>query len=263
MKHIKIHDEAANGFYSIKEVGDFEYVNPIEKMIEVTRNISIINNKNLLSLMRENPILSSLFSGDQESMIERFLEKKALESWGTFVRDIYSQTLTESLFTILESDSKKEQIKIMKKASFTIDSLILFIFKAWEEYDFTFSQYLSRHNPADLDDSQMPSFSIKEANGEIKTIGKTTLSEGQIKSAIEQRHAVVAKFLDKGKIWHCFFQTYKSIQGQETGKYPHLHYISHTWGLSREQVLSQLQNKNYRLPSSMVHVDLILDKNHI
>ncbi len=100
----------------------------------------------------------------------------------------------------------------------------------------------------------MPIFAHHLENNEVKIIGNTTLTKGQIKSAINQRHAVVAKFLDKGDKWHCFFQTYRSIRGMETGEYPHLHYISHAWGLSREHVLRQLRSKNYKLPSSLPHI---------
>ena len=254
MKHIKIYDDKANSFYSIKEVGDFEYVNPIEKMIEVTRNISIINDRNLLSLLPKDNIYSKLNIHTQEKVIDKVLEKNALKLWEDYLKRIMSEVLPSKLFDILESHDKKEQKKILKGISFTIDGLMWFIIQAFENYGFTFSQYLSRHYPNNFDVSQLPNFAIKNKDNHIKTIGDTTLTEGQIKSAIEQKHAVVAKFLDKGNIWHCFFQTYKSVNGDEVNQRPHLHYISHAWGLSREEVLFQLRSKNYKLPSTP-HID--------
>ena len=99
MKHIKIYDDKANSFYSIKEVGDFEYVNPIEKMIELTRNISIINDRNLLSLLFK------------ERIINKVLEKNALKLWEDYLKGIMSEVLPLKLFDILESHDKKEQKK--------------------------------------------------------------------------------------------------------------------------------------------------------
>ena len=37
---------------------------------------------------------------------------------------------------------------------------------------------------------------------------ETTLTKGQMKGVIEQRHVLVAMFFDKGADWHCMFLTY-------------------------------------------------------
>lgn len=255
MKETKIYDEKINGFHSIKEIGDFEYANPIEKIIEIVRSISIINDKNYFSLLKENKF-DSLFVGKNRDLSEELIERNALQTWKIYLQQLFTQKLQENLFQILKTDSKKEQIKILKSASLSIDSLNLFIIKAYEDHNFSFSQYLSKHNPKNISDYEMPRFSKIENNGDVKIIGSTKLSNGQIKAAIEQRHVVLIKFLDNGEKWHCFFHTYKSIQGLETGEYPHLHYISHLWGLSRQKVLSELQSKHYKLPST-VHVKFI------
>lgn len=254
MRETKIY-EKINDFYSVKELGDFEYSDPIERMIEVVRSISIINDKNYFSLLKENAF-PYLFVGKNRDAIQKFFETNALKLWNAYLQQLNTQIIPENLFQILKTDSKREQIKTLKHISFNIDSLNLSIIKAYEDYNFTFSQYISRHNPKNIGDQELPSFSKIENNGEIKIIGTTKLSKGQIKTAIEQRHVVLIKILDKGEKWHCFFHTYKSIQGKEKGEYPHLHYISHLWGLTRQQVLSELQSKQYKLPSS-VHVKFI------
>ena len=53
---------------------------------------------------------------------------------------------------------------------------------------------------------------------QVKKSGeKSTLSNGQLKQAIEQR-IVIAKFLDKDEKWHCLFVTHDSLRGEENRK---------------------------------------------
>ena len=90
----------------------------------------------------------------------------------------------------------------------------------------------------------MPVLAELKGQGDIRIIGKTDLTNGQLKQTIEQRHVVVSKFLDKDDKWHCFFQTYRGLGEQEnySNGQPHLHDISSAWGLPREFVLKQLKS---------------------
>jgi hypothetical protein len=88
------------------------------------------------------------------------------------------------------------------------------------------------------------------------------LSIAQLKQVVEHRHVAVAKFLDIGKQWHCFFLTFRSLRGEENhdGGTPHMHYISDKWGISRSSVVKQLTSKKYKLPS-LPHVEYIRHDN--
>jgi gas vesicle protein len=257
MKEIKVRDLKGNGYYNIIRVGDFEYVNPIKKMSEVIiQSIAQLAN-NQLMFAKENNLLPNInAASNADAIIKKASIKEGVKAWQEEFQNIKSQKLPDNILNILNSASKKEQMKILKGISLTSEELMLFIFKAWEDYGFTYSSYSSDHSPNGLDNMKMPNFAYKEENGDITSIGETNLTHGQIKQAIDHRTVIVSKFLDKGPLWHCFFQTYKSLKGEENYKdgQPHLHFISHTWGLSREYVLQQLRSKNYKL-SSLPHID--------
>lgn len=257
MNHYRVHDKSENVYYSWRRLGDFEYANPLDKLIETVVGVSYGVDTDTLFLLKQDPTFSSLCD-KYPHVIDRVLQKTSFKLWEKYVRNLLAQQLPNNIFDLLGSSSKREQIKILKGVSLSMEQLMLFILKASEDYDYTFSQYFSEHYPKNINPCEMPTFAHHdEVNEDVAVIGETTLSANQIKAVIHQRHAVVAKFIDKGKNWHCFFQTYKSIAGEETGEYPHLHYISHSWGLSREEVLFQLKSKNYKLPSSMPHIDFV------
>jgi len=80
---------------------------------------------------------------------------------------------------------------------------------------------------------------------QVKKSGeKSTLSNGQLKQAIEQR-IVIAKFLDKDEKWHCLFVTHDSLRGEENRKngQPHFPYILSNFGLSIEKVVKSLKSR--------------------
>ena len=258
MEHLKVNDPNSNGFYSVMKVGDFEYANPIEKMSEVIIDVSIAMQKNHLSLVMRNNPLPPEGVKDPEAIIAKVLRKNAIKFWEEHYKSLMEKVVPENLFNILESSSKKEQIQLLKGVSLTGNELTSFIFKAWQKFGFTYSTYYSEHSHNGLDETKMPAFAYKEDNSNIVSIGSTSLTDGQIKQAIDTRKVIVSKFLDKGENWHCFFLSFRSLKGQENwnGGQPHLHYISHKWGLTRSYVLEQLRSKDYKLPS-LPHIAFI------
>ena len=257
MKELRVKDPNKNGYYNVVEFDDFEYVNPIQKMSEIIIRSMSQMTKNHLMFAKENNLLpKSEGVANANSIIEKLAMKKAIEMWEEELKKIRSQKLPENIFNLLQSKSKNEQKQILKGLSLTSDELMLFIFKAWEDYGFTYSMYVSHHSPNGLDKNRMPAFAYKEEDDKIISVGNTDLTDGQIKQAIDQRKALVSKFLDNGNKWICFFQTYRSLKGEESykGGHPHLHYISDAWGFSRNYVLEQLKSKDYKLPS-LPHID--------
>jgi hypothetical protein len=263
MNELKIKDPEKNGHYLMLEEDDFEYQNPIEKMSEtVIRMMSKMFQDYLMFAKENNKLPDAKGVGNPDLILERIALRNAKKMWQEKLQTIMRQNLPEGIFSILKSTSKKEQIKLLKGLSLTTEQLMLFIFKAWEDFGFTYSMYSSYHNHTGLDESKMPKFSYKKDNGEIKSIGETSLTKGQIKNAMDQRTVIISRFIDNGEFWHCFFLTFKSLKGEENYKdgQPHLHFISHTWGLSREYVLQQLKSKEYKLPS-LPHIDFYTHRN--
>src|SRR5690606_38963738 len=121
--------------------------------------------------------------------------------------------------------------------------------------------YKSEHNPSGLNEADLPPFAyIEEERDKLKSVGDTSLSDGQLKQIIKHKHVVAAKFLDNDDSWHCFFFTYKALRGEEGSQPPHLHYISSAWNIERSEVIAQLREKNYHLPA-LPHINYHTHRN--
>ena len=92
-------------------------------------------------------------------------------------------------------------------------------------------------------------------DGDLDTYGTTSLSEGQLRDLVIRSKFIVGRILDNGKNWHCFYQTKSGVQGKESGNLgsqPHIHYISDSFGISREDFAKAL--KGGHVPTSEVHI---------
>ena len=263
MREVKVKDLNRNGYYWMMEGDDFEYSNPIEKISEMVIKMMSTMLRNHLEFAKENNLLpSDERVTNPDIILERVAFKNSLKIWEEHFNKIMLGELPEGFLSLLENKSKKEQEKILKGLSLTNDELMLFIFKAWQDFKFTYSMYTSSHNHNRLEDNQMPTFAYKDKDNHIISVGRTELTDGQIKNAIDHRTVIISKFLDRGEEWCCFFFTFKSLKGEENYKdgQPHLHFISDKWGLSREYVLQQLKSKEYKLPR-LPHIDYHTHRN--
>jgi hypothetical protein len=192
---------------------------------------------------------------DKEKVYRRLAEKLAFEEFEKYLREIESEPKPEKLLSLLAMTDKKDQVRTLKGMSLTSNTLMAMILEACAHRRYTYSMYTSHHDRRDLEKEKMPRLAYKEDTGNILAIGQTKLSEGQIKSAIEQKKDNVARFIDNGQNWHCFFYTFNGLLvGKESGGVPHIHYISHLWGMSRAEVLEQLKNRDYKLPDPRPHI---------
>lgn len=247
MKENIIYDEDGKGFIRAYVGTDIEFADPIKYYSEHEIKKHKTEIKDLLFM--KNAFLASKLNED-------FFTKKALKHWEEKLNEINNTVVPDNFLHLLDSTTKADQIKLLKGQSLTPEQLIAFIFKAWRDYDFTFSQYTVEHPHKGLDESQLPTF-IHFEDKKVKTIGKTSLTDGQLKNVIEHRKVIVAKFFDKGDNWHCLFVTFNSLAGKENwqGGQPHFHYISDKFGLTREEVVNRIKSGNYA--STPVHIPLL------
>jgi hypothetical protein len=241
-----------NERYTIREFDNFEYKNPLQQFKKIHIELSMSLDRDFLSLKG--------FDTSNE-LIKKIILEGALTDWQVELERLKEIKVSENLFKLLETEKKKEQIKLLKGLSLTSDELTAYIIKAHEIYGYTYSHYSATHFGSGFNESQFPEL-IHVENGIINTIGDTKLSKGQQKQIVEHRQCIIFKILDKGDKWHCFFITYKSLAGKEGYKngQPHLHYISNSWKISRESIKEQLSNKIYTLPS-LPHIDFYTHRN--
>lgn len=248
MKTKKIYDQKTGGFYTICFDIDFEFVNPIDYYKDSIIKLGLTMQRDML-ILQKMPFPPEL--------IEKRIHKKALELWDKRYQEIMSAEVPTNLYAVLISTTKKEQVKLLKGVQIDPDQLLAFLFKAWQDYGFKFSQYTTEHLPTGTDKKGLPII-INIEGGDVKKIGKTKFTDGQLKQVVEHRQGIVAKFLDINASWHCLFTTFNSLKGVESwkGGQPHFHYISDKFGLSRDQVINELKNRNYKL-GSLPHIDLL------
>jgi hypothetical protein len=244
--------------FNVTEVGNIEFVNPIVQLSEQIYTHSMSFDKEIFRLSKEKILALAGDIENPEIIVERVMRKNAQKLQQKVFNDILSQNLPDNILSILECNSKREQFKILKGLKLNREQLILLTFKAWELFGFTYSTYRFEHLPKGIDKKQLPQFAYKEENGDITVVGPTTLTERQIKQVIEQRRVLIAKFMEKGDLWHCFFYTYKSINGNETGCVRHMHYVSNTWNFTRAEALTKLKEKYYPF-SSVPHIEYLED----
>ena len=164
----------------------------------------------------------------------------------------------ESLFK--KELSKKEQIRLLKGAQLTENQLFS-LFNFAEECGYKFSHYKWRGNPKSVKEEKLPSFMHMKDDGSIEYIGETTLTEGQMRTIINQADVLIVRIFDNGSHWHCFLQTYKGLKGMESGvqgSRPHLHYLSDSFGISKADLVKMIKIGRY--PNTPVHIPLLSDK---
>jgi hypothetical protein len=239
--------DARKGGYSIFEAKDVERVDPVKYFKEVFIVPQISVERRLIQAYMHFP--------DKDLM--PFLYKKKLPEWEKEYQRIIEIVVPPNFLALLTSTSKKDQVRLMKEQSITPDQLIAFIFKAWNEFGFTFTTFSAEHYHNGLNTADLPKL-IHVKGDAVEKIGSTSLSDGQMKQLVEHRKVTVTKLLEKGDEWHCLFVTYKSLRGEESwkGGQPHLHYISDKFGIPRETVINDLKSKYYSL-NTLPHIDLL------
>lgn len=248
IRKYKIPDDSGNGSYTIFHSPDFEYVDPTEHFAEgfIVTNVSMMRD---IILLKKPPITLEF--------IAKYIHIKAFKDWFKKLKEIEETRIPENLILLLQAEKKSEQVRLLKNLSISSDQLIAFIFKAWTDFGFTFSQYNTEHHHKGLDKNEMPKL-VEMIEGKVYKVGKTALTDGQLKQAINQRKVIVAKFFDKNSSWHCLFLTFDSLKGKESWKdgQPHYHYISDKFGIPRNKVVQQLKSSKYSL-GNLPHIDLI------
>ncbi|HTR29413.1 MAG TPA: hypothetical protein VMH27_09080 [Puia sp.] len=230
------------------ESEDFEYVKPVKHY----GDFFIVKSLILRGVPQEE------LNGDRKpSDKSKEIFKGAVLHWQKMLSEFKKIKVPENLIKLLSSKKKSEQESLLKGIALTPDVLMGLLIVA-EQHGYTLSQYTSEFSQKGVDLSKMPLAYEVKGDGEVKIFGDTEMSAGQLKQAIEHRKVKVAKILDRGDEWHCFFATFRSLRGEETWqgeKQPHFHYISNAFGIPRTKVVEQIKSEQYKL-GNLPHIKL-------
>lgn len=239
-------NEAGNGVI-IGETGDgVEYGDAIQYFSESKIKVMAMLYREMLR--SRNSFWTSLIPN-------QFFIEKGREAWKRIENEISATAIPDNFTALLNANSKAEQERLLRNASWTTNQYAALLFRS-KDMGYTFSSYLSEKLPADIKEQEMPKLLRVDGDKVLKR-GQTPYSDGRLKGIIHQRKVIVARILDRDNEWHCFFQTYKSIRGEESwrGGLPHMHYISDKWGISRADLVQQIRNGQH--PSTKIHIALI------
>ena len=241
MRYSKIYNKKTGQSLIMVEDADFEFVNPITHF----------RDSYFCSRMIGKGISIEELKGQIEPTSEgRKASKEILSEWDKQLEKFKTIEIPDNLLALLSATKKNEQTNLLKGIAINPDILIAFIIKAHEMHGYTLSQYTSEHTPKDVDKSKLPRAIRLDNKGSVEAFGSTELTQGQLKHVVQHNKRTVAKFLDKGDLWHCLFINYHSLRGQEKwlGKYqPHYHYISNSFGIDRDKVIQELKSEQYNL----------------
>jgi hypothetical protein len=196
------------------------------------------------------------------SRLKKLLFFEAEKMWKIRFEYLKKLLIPEGLIGLLSTTKKSEQEKIIKTTQLSPEILENLIYLAYEKFDYRFSQYRFEIPEKGTDPLKIPYAIYVNKNGQIESIGKTEYSNNQLKQALEQRKVTVGIFLERKDFWHCFFGNYNGLFGHELWKgkkQSHFHYISSSFGLSKEHVINELKSGNYKLKS--FHIKFIDDTN--
>lgn len=245
----KIYDENNLGFIQVCSLDKVECVNPIDyyKACELEEMIILLRDK----LNAKNPFLASLLDDD-------FFIKEAEKGLIGFFDQFEKTKIHDNLLQLLKTTRKKDQEHLLKKGmTISIDEFMSLIFKSYNDFGFLYSRYLFETLPSGLEGKIFPRLLYLKDDGSVEKVGKTDLTDVELKRVIEYRKVIVSHFFEKDDFWHCFFLTYKSIGGGESWKngQAHFHYISSSFGISKADFVESMRIGNYK--STSIHIGLL------
>ncbi|NMH89704.1 hypothetical protein [Flavivirga algicola] len=126
--------------------------------------------------------------------------KSAHIHWLKLKSDFQKIKIPNNLIKLLKTNKKKDQEKLLDGCLLPLETLTSFIFTAYHKFGYTLSQYI-------------PEFSKKDFKS-------------------------VARIIDCGEHWHCFFTTHNDTNGDKT----QLHYLSSAFGIDRSELIKQIKS---------------------
>ena len=241
--------------YNIKEKNFSIIINEMEQDVENVDSISFIKAYHIRSIMPTYIHLIEKLLGSCPKSWFKDIKSIAYEIAERQIEEAKEIALPPQLYDILEKNLyKREQVRCLKGVELSPLHLgAIFIQAGIRGYKF--SNYCYKGKPRNFSEKELPSFIFLRDDGNLDIYGKTSLIDGQLKDYVRSSKFILARILDKGEHWHCFYQTKSGILGKERGtlgSQPHMHYISDSFGVSRNDLVKAL--KGGHAPSSEVHI---------
>ena len=241
--------------FNIKEKDITAIINEMEENVENVDPISYFKAYHIRSILPTIVHLLERFLGFCPQSWFASVKFVAEEIADKQIKESKEMVLPSQLYDILDRCLfKHEQVNLLHGLEITPLQLGGLIIQAGTR-GYRFCNYCFRGIPKEYKEKDLPTFIYLKDDGNLDTYGYTTLSNGQLRDIVKRSKFIIARILEKDNLWHCFYQTKSGIQGKEKGDYgsrPHIHYISDSFGISKEDFIKAL--KGGRVPSTKVHI---------
>ena len=160
----KIYDESGKPFTRIFAYDKVERVNPIDfyREHEIKERIIILKD----TILAKEPILSFIISDEH-------IAKYVKGTIGEFFNEFEKTELKENFIQLLQTDRKKDQVRLLKGVSINHEELMALIFKSFRNFGFLYSKYLFENLPKRIEEKKMPKMFHLEKDGSISKVGET------------------------------------------------------------------------------------------
>lgn len=191
------------------------------------------------------------------SIPDDFIRNFVLTKTEELIDNMLASTALKPEISSLLSDNNlsfKQQKRLLTGMTFS-SSDILWLNKCAQDLGYLLDVYHEEKYPFKFDEKQKPIVINLRDDNIMESIGKTNMSEGEMRALLEQRTVLQARIYHKDSHWHCFYFTYKGLAGHERGRMgaqPHYHYLSDRSGISIEKLLDAIEK--CEMPTSSVHV---------
>lgn len=222
--------------------------NPFEHFLE---ELTEINFEQLKHRFNEQ-LLATSYS-QRFSQLERYKNMAQLAAKRN-LDIISSKPIQAELEMLMNEKKKKAQQKLISKIRFSTETFIAVPLYAWDKHKMPYTTIKVDHLPKELHQKKEPDFFHKNYDGSITYEGITDMTEADMRIGIEKRNYVFSEFIGDELTWYCFFRTMTGIKGREEPHigFPHLHFISSAWGISRDLVTEQLSSYRYKLSAETI-----------
>lgn len=185
--------------------------------------------------------------------------KKAVDEVLDFVGIVlHTHKCPDHIETLLKHDllPKRQQEKLLKGLILNAKDVIYIMQKA-EQLGYLLDIHSFEVYPERYKGKTPPAcYHLKEDNT-LDVIGKTDMTEGEMKALLKDRKLLMVRLFHKDEHWHCFYHTFRGLAGEEPGPHgskPHWHYISDKYGIPKSELLERFKKGD--APSSKIHIEI-------
>lgn len=191
----------------------------------------------------------------QLTQIAGFPKYKARIMTSDYLSELANKQCPDFLRELFLTNKKKEQEQLLRDKSITIEDLDCCFLYA-ESLNGLFSQY-SYEDEENVLNERAPLIIDISNPDDIKTVGKTDLSEASLLHLVETQKKKMAQFVDfEDGRWFCFYRTYRGLAGKESGEHgQHLHFISNAYGVSRDALVADFRRCKCSTKGFHIHLN--------